>query len=381
MSKKIIPFNRPQLVGHELDYVMDCVNGGWISGGGIYTAKSEKLLKEQLNINGNVLLTTSCTHALEMAAILLDLQDGDEVIVPSYTFVSTALAFYMHGAKPVFADIRPDTLNLDESKLESLITSRTRAIVPVHYAGVGCEMDVIMRLAEKYCLVVIEDNAHGLYGKYKGRRLGTIGHMATQSFHETKNISCGEGGALVINDDQYFERAEIIREKGTDRSKFFRGQVDKYTWVDKGSSYGLSDLLAAFLCAQLGQSEIIQQGRKKIWDIYNDELTNWASNNGVGLPNVPDYCDQAYHMYYLIMPDLDSRTRYISFLLEKGINAVFHYQSLHLSPMGKEIGYKEECEVTEDVSNRVVRLPFFNGMSEADIYRVIKETKSFVAQK
>jgi dTDP-4-amino-4,6-dideoxygalactose transaminase len=313
-----------------------------------------------------------------MAAILLNLQSGDEVIVPSYTFVSTALAFYMHGAKPVFADIRPDTLNLDESKIEGLITDRTRAIVPVHYAGVGCEMGVIMSIAEKYGLVVIEDNAHGLYGKYKGKYLGTYGHMATQSFHETKNITCGEGGALIINDDEYFERAEIIRDKGTDRSKYFRGHVDKYTWVDKGSSYVMSDLLASFLCAQLEQSENIQEGRKKIWNVYNDELSKWAENNGIGLPNVPDHCDQAYHMYYLLMPDLDSRTRYISYLKSSRINAVFHYQPLHLSSMGKEISRNVECEVTEDVSDRVVRLPFFNGMSDDEIRRVIEETKNFV---
>lgn len=378
MSKKNIPFNRPLLVGGELEYVKNCINSGWISGGGTYTTKSEKLLKTNLNINGNVLLTTSCTHALEMAAILLDLQAGDEVIVPSYTFVSTALAFYMHGAEPVFADVRPDTLNIDESKIEGLITERTRAIVPVHYAGIGCEMDVIMKVAEKYGLMVIEDNAHGLYGKYRGEYLGTFGHMATQSFHETKNFSCGEGGALIINDVKYSERAEIIREKGTNRSKFFRGQVDKYTWVDEGSSYVLSDLLAAFLYAQLEQSEIIQNGRRKIWDAYNAELSDWAISNGVILPVVPEHCDQAYHMYYLLMPDLQARTRYINHLKENAVSAVFHYQPLHLSPMGKKFSKCSNCEVTEEVSDRVVRLPFFNGMTCPDTQRVIDVTKSFV---
>lgn len=378
MSEKHIPFNRLSLAGSELDNVVACVKSGCVSGGGVYTGRAEALIRQQLNIEGSVLLTTSCTHALEMAAILLELKPGDEVIVPSYTFVTTALAFYMHGAKLVFADIRPDTLNMDESKLESLITHRTRAIVPVHYAGVGCEMDVIMQLASKHDLVVIEDNAHGLYGKYKSGYLGTIGHMATQSFHETKNISCGEGGALIINDNRYFERAEIIREKGTDRSKFFRGQVDKYTWVDKGSSYVMSDLLAAFLCAQIEQSESVQQGRKKIWDAYNDQLSNWAIINGVQPPFVPDYCHQAYHMYYLLMPDLDSRTRFISYLKDMSINAVFHYQPLHLSPMGMEITQGAECKIAEDVSNRVVRLPFFNGMMNDEVRRVISATKNFV---
>src|SRR5262245_36828368 len=294
-----IPFNRPSLVGKEMEYVAQSVANGHISGDGIFTRRCHALLEETLSVR-KALLTTSCTHALEMAAILLDIRPGDEVIAPSFTFVSSVNAFVLRGARPVFADIRPDTLNIDETKLESLITPKTRAIIVVHYAGVACEMDTIMEIANRHQLAVIADNAHGLFGKYKGRYLGTFGAFSTLSFHETKNFSCGEGGALLINAPDYIERAEIIREKGTDRSKFFRGQVDKYTWVDIGSSFLPSDALAAFLLAQLEEREKIQSRRRMIWQTYFDQLSAWASEHCVRLPIIPDSCQQSYHMFYLL---------------------------------------------------------------------------------
>jgi dTDP-4-amino-4,6-dideoxygalactose transaminase len=309
-----------------------------------------------------------------MAALLLDIQPGDEVIVPSFTFVSTVNAFVLRGAKPVFIDIRPDTLNLNEHLLEGLITERTRAILPVHYAGVGCEMEPILRIASAHNVPVVEDNAHGLFGKYRGRYLGTFGALATQSFHETKNITCGEGGALLINDQKYVERAEILREKGTNRSRFFRGMVDKYTWVDIGSSYVLSDILAAFLYAQLEVSEQIQERRKGLWNYYDQHLSAWARANGVQTPTVPDYCDQPYHMYYLLLPSLESRQAFINTLRERGIYCVFHYLPLHLSDMGVKFGGKPgDCPVTEDISDRLVRLPFYNTLTEEDQCRVVEE--------
>jgi dTDP-4-amino-4,6-dideoxygalactose transaminase len=327
---------------------------------------------------GKALLTTSCTHALEMAGLLLDLKPGDEVIVPSFTFVSTANAFALRGARPVFADVRPDTLNLDERKLESLITERTRLIVPVHYAGVGCEMDAILDIARRRGVAVVEDNAHGLFGRYRGRPLGTFGAFSTLSFHETKNVSCGEGGALLINDAAYAERAEIIREKGTNRSRFFRGMVDKYTWVDIGSSYVMSDLLAAFLYGQLCMRERIQSRRRAIWDTYHRELAGWAGAQGVTRPHVPEHCEQAYHMYYLLMPSLDARTRFIQQLRQQGINAVFHYLPLHLSDMGRHYGGKPgDCPVTEDVSDRLVRLPFYSTMTEEEQATVLSAVRDF----
>jgi len=314
-----------------------------------------------------------------MSAILLDLEPGDEVIVPSFTFVSGALAFCMHGAKVVFADIRSDTLNIDESKLEGLITERTRAILPVHYAGVGCEMDSIMKIAHKHDLTVIEDNAHGLYGKYRGRNLGTIGHMATQSFHETKNITCGEGGALILNDPGYIERAEIIRDKGTNRASFFRGEVDKYTWIDKGSSYVMSDILAAILFGQLEKSKKIQQRRKEIWDFYNEHLASWAKKNGVRIPIVPDYCEQAYHMFYLLMPDLSTRIELIRYLKQNDISAVFHYVPLHNSKMGSALwcAKNNPCDITSDVSDRLVRLPFYFDLTDEQLTSVVNAIQNF----
>ncbi|HOM49424.1 MAG TPA: dTDP-4-amino-4,6-dideoxygalactose transaminase, partial [Candidatus Hydrogenedentes bacterium] len=296
----------------------------------------------------------------------------------SFSFVTSVNAFVLHGARPVFADIRPDTLNLDETQVETLITKKTRAIVAVHYAGVGCEMDALMDLARRYQLPLIEDNAHGLDGKYRGRYLGTFGSLATQSFHETKNITSGEGGALLINDASLAERAEIIREKGTDRSRFFRGQVDKYSWVDVGSSFLPSELTAAFLYAQLEALDSIQRRRKALWLRYHDGLRDWAEKSGVGLPCVPEHCEQTYHMFYLLMPSLETRQAFIAHLKEQGIQAVFHYLPLHLSVMGKEFGGQEgACPVTEDVSDRLVRLPFYSDMTPAEQERVINAILQF----
>jgi len=367
-----IPFNRSSLMGRELEYIFAAMTVGQIAGDQTFTKKCHALLEGLLGVP-KALLTTSCTHALEMAALLLNIQPGDEVIVPAFTFVSTINAFVLRGAKPVFADIRRDTLNLDEGQLGALITPRTRAIVPVHYAGVGCEMDAIAALAGRHKIPVVEDNAHGLFGKYKGRSLGTFGALATQSFHETKNFTCGEGGALLINDPQYLERAEIIREKGTNRSRFFRGQVDKYTWVDVGSSYLLSDVLAAFLFAQLEQWQTIQAKRRQIWERYDQQLTTWAQERQVRRPVIPPYCEQAYHMYYLLLPSLEMRQALIAHLKSRGILSVFHYLPLHLSTMGRQFGGKAgDCPVTEDISDRLLRLPFYNSLRESDQDLVIQ---------
>lgn len=372
MSNYRIPFNRPCLVGNEPLYMAQAVQQGHISGDGYFSKRCHELLERELGVR-KALLTTSCTHALEMAALLLDIRPGDEVIVPSFTFVSTVNAFVLRGARPIFIDVRPDTLNLDEAKLEPLLTPRTKAIVPVHYAGVGCEMDAILEVARRHGVAVVEDNAHGLFGKYKGRYLGTFGCLATQSFHETKNFTCGEGGALLINDPQYAERAEILREKGTNRSRFFRGQVDKYTWVDIGSSYLPSDILAAFLYAQLEAREEIQAKRRRLWHYYYDHLREWADEHGVRLPIVPPHCEQSYHMFYLLMPSLEQRQALITHLKSCGILSVFHYLPLHLSDMGRRFGYKEgDCPVTEEVSDRLVRLPFFNDLSPQDQASVVR---------
>jgi len=373
-----IPFNRAGLVGNEFKYISQALEFGHISGDGRFTIKCHELLEKELGVT-KALLTTSCTHALEMAALLLDLQPGDEVIVPSFTFVSTVNAFVLRGARPVFCDIRADTLNLDEQKIERLITSRTKAIIAVHYAGVGCDMDSILMLAKRHGIAVIEDNAHGLFGKFKGRYLGTFGCLATQSFHETKNFTCGEGGALLINDPSYVERAEIIREKGTNRNRFFRGQVDKYTWVDLGSSYLPSDVLAAFLFAQLECRDQIQSRRRHIWKYYREHLEEWASRNGVRLPFVPEYCEQPWHMFYMLMPSLKARQALIAHLKAREILSVFHYLPLHLSEMGRRLGGKEnDCPVTECVSARVIRLPFYSELTEADQARVVSAIHEFV---
>jgi dTDP-4-amino-4,6-dideoxygalactose transaminase len=372
-----IPFNQPFAVGKEFDYIRQAIKNVHTCGDGPFTKKCHAFLEEILGVN-KALLTTSCTHALEMAALLLDIHLGDEVIIPSFTFVSTVNAFVIHGAHPVFCDIRPDTLNLDENKLEKLITSRTKAIVPVHYAGIGCEMDAIMDIARQHGVAVVEDNAHGLFGKYKGKYLGTFGTLATQSFHETKNFNCGEGGALLINEPQYIERAEIIREKGTNRSRFYRGQVDKYTWVDIGSSYLPSDMLAAYLYAQLEVHEQIQTKRRQIWEYYHEHLQDWAQEHGIRFPIVPDHCEQAYHMFYVLMPSLEKRQALIAHLKAQDIVSAFHYLPLHLSEMGQKFGGKEgDCPVTENVSDRLLRLPFYNDLTEADTARVVAAIREF----
>jgi dTDP-4-amino-4,6-dideoxygalactose transaminase len=375
-----IDFNRSSLQGRELDYIHETIQAGQVAGDQMFSRKCQELLQEALGVR-KALVTTSCTHALEMAGILLDLKPGDEVILPSFTFVSTANAFVLRGAKPVFCDIRLDTLNLDETKLEGLITSRTKAVVPVHYAGVGCEMDAIMAIANRHGVAVIEDNAHGLFGKYKGRWLGSFGAMATQSFHETKNITCGEGGAMLVNDEVYEERAEIIREKGTNRARFFRGQVDKYSWVDVGSSYVMSDVLAAFLYGQLERWESIQAKRGAIWERYDKALGEWAMANGIRRPVVPDHCEQAYHMYYLLMPSLEARTDFIKHLAAREIKAVFHYLPLNKSAYALQMvdsGWRRtDCPVTEDVSDRLVRLPFYTSMSEVEQQRVLDVVLGF----
>ena len=313
-----------------------------------------------------------------MAALLLGIGPGDEVIVPAFTFVSTVNAFVLRGARPVFVDIRPDTLNIDEKQLEKRLTKNTKAIFLVHYAGIGCEMDEILGLAQRHRLAVVEDNAHGLFGKYRGRFLGTIGDLAALSFHETKNFTCGEGGALLLKDPRFVERAEIIREKGTDRSRFFRGEVDKYNWVDVGSSYLPSDLLAAFLRAQLEHRDQIQFARRKVWETYLRELSDWALANHVHLPVVPPECEQSYHMFYLVMPSLASRQALISHLGRRGILAVFHYLPLHLSPMGRNFGGREgDCPVTERVADQLLRLPFFTGMTSVEQAEVIAAIRDF----
>jgi dTDP-4-amino-4,6-dideoxygalactose transaminase len=366
-----IPFNQPFAVGKEFEYIRQAIKNVHTCGDGPFTKKCHALLEQILGVS-KALLTTSCTHALEMAALLLNIQPGDEVIFPSFTFVSTVNAFVLRGAYPIFCDIRPDTLNLDENKLEKLITPRTKLIVPVHYAGIGCEMDAIMEMAGQYGVAVVEDNAHGLFGKYKGKYLGTFGCLATQSFHETKNFNCGEGGALLINDPQYIERAEVIREKGTNRSRFYRGQVDKYTWVDLGSSYLPSDMLAAYLYAQLEVQEQIQAKRQEIWEYYHKHLQDWAEKHGIRFPIVPDHCEQAYHMFYLLMPSLEKRQALIAHLKAQNIISAFHYLPLHLSEMGQKFGGKEgDCPVTEEVSDRLLRLPFYNDLTEVDLARVV----------
>ncbi len=364
---KIFPFNKAGIQGQEISYVKKAMENPNVSGDGKYTIKCNLLFENELGVKKS-LLTPSCTHALEMAAILLDIKQGDEVIVPSFTFVSTINAFVLRGAKPVFIDIRLDTLNIDENQLERLITKRTKAIIVVHYAGVACEMNQIMQIANQYKVPLIEDNAHGLFGKYKNQYLGTFGAFATQSFHETKNFTCGEGGALFINDERYIERAEIVREKGTNRSKFFRGEIDKYTWVDIGSSYLMSDLLAAFLYGQLEQRNSIQEKRRKIWKHYFSFLSEWTKENQIKLPFIPEYCQQSYHMFYILMPSHESRTKFITKMKNNGIHALFHYLPLHLSPMAKKLSKKNEmCPNTEEISNRIVRLPFFTDLNINEI--------------
>lgn len=376
MSKKIV-FNRAFVVGKEFAYIQQAIDQLHCSGDGPFTKKCQAILEQALGVP-KALLTTSCTDALEMAALLLEIRPGDEVIVPSFTFVSTANAFARCGARIVFADIRPDTLNLDESRLEALITPHTRAIVAVHYAGVGCEMDRILEIAGRRRIPVVEDNAHGLFGAYRGKPLGAFGCLATQSFHETKNLSCGEGGALLINDRQYLDRAEILREKGTNRSRFFRGEVDKYTWVDVGSSFLPSDILAAYLYAQLEAREWIQATRRRIWTFYHETLGDWAAAHGVGLQQVPPECLPAYHLFCLVLPTAALRDALIEHLSDRGISSVFHYVPLHASPMGQRFGGRVgDCPVTEDLSARLVRLPFHNYLTRQEQQRVAAALRQF----
>lgn len=370
MATYRIPFNRPCTAGMECVYVEQALRSSNWSGDGPFTKRCHVILERATGAQ-KALLTTSCTHALEMAALLLELKPGDEVILPSFTFVSTANAFLVHGARPVFVDVRPDTLNIDAAQIERAITPRTRAVVVVHYAGVACEMDGIIELAQRHNLVLIEDNAHGLFGTYRGRSLGSLGHLATLSFHETKNISCGEGGALLINDLSYAQRAEIIREKGTNRSRFFRGEVDKYSWVDVGSSYLPADVLAAVLCAQLEQAEVVQAKRRAIWMRYAERLGPWAHARGIRLPIVPEHCGCAWHMFYVLLPSEPMRARVIAALKARGILSVFHYLPLHLSDVGRRLGGKAgDCPVTEDVSERLLRLPMYADLTGAEVDEV-----------
>lgn len=372
-----IPFNRADVVGSELTYVNDALRQSHISGDGPFSQRCEELLQEVLGAP-RVLLTTSCTHALELSALLLEIEAGDEVVVPSFTFPATATAFSLRGARIVFCDVHPTTLNLDERMLETLVSERTKAVVPVHYAGVGCEMEAILEIAGRCGVAVVEDNAHGLFGRYRGQPLGTFGVLATQSFHETKNCTCGEGGALVVNDEQLAERGEILREKGTNRKAFFRGEVDKYTWVDEGSSYVLSDLLAAFLAAQLEASDVIQTARRRLWHAYREGLSDWTASVGAELPHVPDHCEQPFHMFYVLLPSLEYRTALIEHLREQGILAVFHYLPLHVSPMGLRHGGRPgQCPVTEDVADRLLRLPFFVGLRQDEQDEVIESIVRF----
>ncbi len=376
-----VPFNRLCPVGSEFQYLKEAIDQMHTSGDGPFTRKCQHILASEVGCAA-ALLTTNCTHALEMSALLLDIHEGDEVIVPAFTFVSTANAFALRGARPVFIDIRPDTLNLDESLLERSITRKTKAIIPVHYAGVGCEMEEIVSIANRHGIAVVEDNALGLFGGYRGRPLGSFGCLATLSFHETKNCTCGEGGAILINAPELVARAEIIREKGTDRSRFFRGQVDKYTWVDLGSSYPPSDLLAAFLYAQLGARDQIQTKRRAVWERYFIGLQPWAQENGIRLPVVPSDRMQAYHMFYILLPSLDMRQKLVEHLRKLGIMSVFHYQPLHLSNMGQRFGGKPgDCPVTEATSERLLRLPFFNDLDPDTQDRVIAATCEFTCDR
>ena len=373
----MIDFNIPPFTGKELDYMQQAIKNKKICGDGEFTKKCSRWMEEKFQAN-HVLLTTSCTHALEMAAVLTRVKPGDEVILPSYTFVSTADAFVQRGATLVFVDIRPDTMNLDERLIEDAITDKTKVIVPVHYAGVGCAMDEIMEIAARHHLMVVEDAAQGIYAYYKGRALGTIGDFGCYSFHETKNYSMGEGGALVFQNNDFLERAEIIREKGTDRSKFFRGQVDKYRWMDYGSSYLPSDLNAAYLWAQLEMADTIRKDRLDSWNYYNEELRPLAEAGYIEQPFIPDYADHNAHMYYIKTKDLETRGRLIDFMRKHDILTVFHYVPLHSAPAGKKFGrFHGEDKYTTKESERLVRLPMYYHLKEEDREQVVKAIKEF----
>ncbi|WP_042165713.1 dTDP-4-amino-4,6-dideoxygalactose transaminase [Paenibacillus gorillae] len=373
----MIAFNRPVITGNETHYIQDAMVKGKLSGDGFYTKKCSEWFEKKYDVK-KTLLTTSCTHALEMAALLINVKEGDEVIMPSYTFVSTANAFALRGAKIIFVDIRPDTMNIDEMRIENAITDRTVAIVPVHYAGVACEMDVIMKLAEKYGLFVIEDAAQGVMSTYKGRPLGAIGHLGCYSFHETKNYNSGEGGALLINDERFVERAEILREKGTNRSRFFRGQVDKYSWVDIGSSYLPSDINAAFLYAQLEQAEEINQNRLESWEYYYQGLVGLAETGKIEIPFIPEESIHNAHMFYIKTRDVVERTDLINYLLKYDIQTVFHYVPLHSSEAGQQYGRMSgEDQFTTTESERLVRLPLYYGLKKEDVERVIEYIQKY----
>ncbi|HSW68665.1 MAG TPA: dTDP-4-amino-4,6-dideoxygalactose transaminase [Gammaproteobacteria bacterium] len=373
-----IPFNKPFLTGREIQYINEAHLSGKLSGNGAFTERCETWLENKMGCQ-KALLTHSCTAALEMAAILLDIKSGDEIIMPAYTFVSTANAFALRGGIPVFVDIRPDTLNIDETKIEAAITPKTRAIVPVHYAGVGCDMDVIMAIAKKHQLFVIEDAAHGIMSTYKNRMLGSIGHMGTYSFHETKNIMSGEGGALLVNDSQFLERAEILREKGTNRTQFFRGETNKYTWMDVGSSFLPSELTAAFLWAQMEEAENITDHRLSLWNVYHAAFKDLAEKNNFRRPIVPLECQHNAHMYYLLLPTLAKRTEFMMHLKNQGINTVFHYVPLHQSPAGRLYSRTDnELTITMDLADRIVRLPLWLGMEELMEYIVRQVVSGFI---
>lgn len=377
MPADAIPFNRPFIVGRELYYIAQAVQHGHLAGDGMFTRKCHAWLERNLPAEC-VMLTHSCTAALELCAILANVQPGDEVILPSYTFVSTANAFVLRGAKPVFIDIRPDTLNLDETLIESVITDRTRAICPVHYAGVGCDMDTINAIAAENNLLVIEDAAQGVRSTYKGKALGTFGHLGAFSFHETKNLISGEGGAIVVNDEQLRERAEIVREKGTNRGKFSRGEVDKYSWVDIGSSYLPSELVAAFLYAQLEHAGEITATRLGHHRAYREALQPLADAGHLILPTVPEYCGHNAHMFYIILESATQRRALIDHLKSLDIHPVFHYVPLHTSPMGRTFGYHEgDLPITEDISARLLRLPCFYELTSAEMKRIVTSIIEF----
>lgn len=373
----MIKFNIPPVVGDELKFLEDAISCGKICGDGKYTHMCNEWI-QQKTCSEKVLLTTSCTHATELAALICNIREGDEIIMPSYTFVSTADAFVLRGARVVFVDIRPDTMNIDEQLIEEAITPKTKAIVPVHYAGVACEMDTIMDIANQHGLYVIEDAAQGMMSTYKGKALGAIGDIGCYSFHETKNYSMGEGGAILLQDKKNIELAEIIREKGTNRSKFFRGQIDKYTWVEAGSSYLPSELNAAYLWAQLSKADEILKSRMHIWNRYYNAFVELASNKRIELPYIPEECEHNAHMFYLKVADLDERTRLISYLKDNGVMAVFHYIPLHSAPAGKKFGYfSGEDKYTTKESERLLRLPLYYAMDGADADRVIEAVYSF----
>ena len=373
----MIPFNKPPFVGKELEYIKKAIENNKLCGDGEFTKKCHKWFEENFNCK-KALLTTSGTHALDMMAILLDIKEGDEVIMPSYTFVSTANAFVLRGAKIVFVDIRPDTLNIDEKLIEGAITKKTKAIVPVHYAGVGCEMDTILAIAKKHNLFVVEDAAQGVIAKYKGKFLGTIGHLGAFSFHETKNYSSGEGGALIVNDEQFIERAEIVREKGTNRARFFRGQVDKYTWVDIGSSFLPSELNASYLFAELEVAEEINKNRLASWDFYYQSLKDLKDRGFLELPTIPAECEHNAHMFYLKVKDLAERTKLIEYLKKNEISSVFHYVPLHSSPAGQKYGrfYGEDTYTTKE-SDRLLRLPMYYNIAKDDLKKVTESVIKF----